>query len=104
MTTEENLNTGSSEETGRESDWIRGLYMLLFIVIWGVAEVVILVVGLVQLGWSVLTEERNPRLTRFGASLSEFIYQVVRYWTFVCDEKPFPFSDWPQPRAGSEGR
>ncbi|MBW2291751.1 MAG: DUF4389 domain-containing protein [Deltaproteobacteria bacterium] len=83
-----------------ESIWVRGLYMLLFVLIYGVAEVVVTAVCVIQFGWVVATEERNPRLERFGGSLSEFVYHVVRYWTFVSDERPFPFTEWPAPKAG----
>ena len=83
-----------------ESIWIRGLYMLLFVLIYGVAEVVVTAVAVAQFGWVAVTEERNPRLERFGRSLSEFVYHVVRYWTFVSDDRPFPFAEWPAPKAG----
>ena len=84
-----------------QSIWLRGLFMLLFILIYGVAEVVVTAVALIQFGWIVASEQRNPRLERFGASLAEFIRDVIRYWTFVSDEIPFPFSEWPQAQGRS---
>lgn len=86
-----------------ESIWIRGLYMLLFVLIYGVAEVVVVAVACIQFGWVVVTEERNPRIERFGTSLSAFVYQLVRFWTFVSDDKPFPFGDWPPSESREEG-
>jgi len=75
--------------------WIRGLYMLLFVLIYGVAELVVAAVAVAQFGWIIVAHERNHRLERFGMSLSRFVYQVVCYWTFTSEFKPFPFSEWP---------
>ena len=99
-------HTESDERTNPEEQgiWFRGLYMLLFVVIYGVAEIVVLAVTLLQFGWVVATKEHNPRLERFGESLSEFIRDVIRYWTFCSEDKPFPFSEWPQPDIGMEER
>jgi hypothetical protein len=88
----------------QDSVWKRGLFMLLFVVIYGVAEAVVLAVAVIQFGWLVVAEERNERLQRFGASLSAFIFEVVKFWTFVSDEKPFPFAEWPESRSGSDPR
>ena len=85
------VETGSPEE----SIWIRGLFMLLFIVIYGVAELVVAAVTVIQFGWVAFSGDSNPRLGRFGASLSRFVYQTLQYWMFNSDEKPFPFTEWP---------
>jgi len=102
MTTQADLHI--DVEPTQESVWKRGLFMLLFVLIYGVAEAVVLAVAVVQFGWLVVAEERNERLQRFGASLSAFIFEIVRFWTFVSDEKPFPFSEWPDAGSGSDPR
>jgi hypothetical protein len=100
-------NSERSSENGEQSEaiWLRALFMLIFVVIYGVAEAVVFVVAIVQLGWLAFTEHRNDRLVRLAHSLSVFVYEIVAYWTFTQDEKPFPFSDWPTPwdddRSGS---
>ena len=83
------------ETANDESIWVRGLFMLLFLVIFWVAEFVVAAVAIVQFGWVVFNDERNERLARFGASLSRFVYQTLQYWMFNSDEKPFPFAEWP---------
>ena len=35
----------------------------------------------------------------FGDSLSQYLAQIGRFGTFNTDEKPWPFADWPTPRA-----
>lgn len=100
MTTDMDADV-DKDNKDKKAIWIRGLFMLLFLVIYGVAEVVVAAVAVIQFGWVVVTEERNPRLERLGASASEFIYEIVCFWTFVSERKPFPFSDWPTPRGAS---
>jgi hypothetical protein len=102
MTTEITPDIGAESKPG--SIWLRGLFMLLFVLIYGVAELVILAVALTQFGWLLATEEINERLQHFGASLSEFAFEVMRFWTFVTEEKPFPFSPWPEAKIESESR
>lgn len=92
--------------TASES-WIRGLNMLLFAVIYSVAEVVLSAVVVLQFIFLLLTRGPNERLLEFGDDLSVFIYQIIQYLTFNSDEKPFPFAPWPYaedgpvPQAGS---
>lgn len=83
-----------------ESIWLRGLFMLLFVLIYSVAELVIAAVVLIQFGWVVFSGEHNGRLARFGASLSHFAYQTLQYWMFNREEKPFPFAEWPSADLG----
>ena len=94
MTSDVHPPIESSGEQG-ESIWIRGLFMLLFVLIYSVAELVVVAVALIQFGWVVFSSEHNPRLARFGASLSRFVYQTMQYWMFNSEEKPFPFGEWP---------
>ncbi len=78
-----------------ESIWIRGLYMLLFGLLYSVAEVVLWTVVLVQFIYRVFNDETQPRLLELGASVSRYIYQVLRFLSFNTEVMPFPFSDWP---------
>ena len=75
--------------------WLRVLFMALFVLIYGVAEVLLTAVVLLQVVFVLVTGDRNERLTAFGKSLSLFVYQIVLYWTYNSEEKPFPFTAWP---------
>jgi hypothetical protein len=78
--------------------WLRGLFMLLFAVIWGISAWVLAAVAIFQFLSVLFSGKANPNLLRFGDSLSRFFGQIVRFLTFVTDDKPFPFAEWP---AGS---
>ncbi|WP_122583032.1 DUF4389 domain-containing protein [Pseudomonas viridiflava] len=82
-----------------ESIALRILWMLLFVVVWQVAEVVLAGVVIVQLGYRLIYGAPSGSLMNFGDSLSQFLAQIGRFGTFHSDQKPWPFADWPTPRA-----
>ena len=78
-----------------KNTWLRGLYMLLFILISGVARFVIAVVVLFQFFSVLLTGNTNAQLLTLGQNLSTYIYQITLFLTFNSESRPFPFGDWP---------
>ncbi|VUD56629.1 hypothetical protein TDB9533_02285 [Thalassocella blandensis] len=76
--------------------WFRLLFMLFFAVCLQVAFIVMTAVVCVQFIFALITGEDNRQLRIFGDSLSQFIYQSFQFLTYNSEEKPFPFSDWPQ--------
>lgn len=74
--------------------WIRGLYMLVFAFIYGLAELVIAAVVIIQFVLVLFTGKANERLLGFGRDLGRYVYQVILYLTYNNEEKPFPFNDW----------
>ena len=75
--------------------WLRGLFMLLFFLIAGVARFVIAVVVLFQFLSVLFTGNTNAQLLTLGQSLSTYIYQITLFLTFNSEQRPFPFSSWP---------
>jgi len=75
--------------------WLRGIFMLLFALIYSVAEVIVFIVVLLQFLFVLFTGQQNTRLRDFGQGLSIFVYQIVSYWTYNSEDRPFPFSPWP---------
>lgn len=79
----------------RSSIWMRLIYMIIFAVAFNVAEIVIFIVTIFQFLASLFTGEPNDRLVRFGRNLAKYIHQVIAFLTFATEERPFPFSSWP---------
>jgi hypothetical protein len=75
--------------------WTRGLYILLFIFIYSIAELVMYAVVIFQFLFSLFTGDRNEQLLVLGRNLSTFIYEVLLYITYNTDDKPYPFGPWP---------
>ncbi len=79
--------------------WKRGLFMLLFAVLYGVAEIVLAVVAVFQFGHALITGKPNDNVTRFGYSVGRYIFEITLFVTFNTEERPFPFSPWPEQPA-----
>jgi hypothetical protein len=83
------------EHLKSRNTWLRFAFMLLFAFVLYVAKFVLLAVAVLQIVAALFTGEPNARLTRFGESLSQFVYQVARFLIYASDDMPFPFADWP---------
>ena len=78
------------------STWQRGLFILLFAVLWSLAEIVLTAVTVFQFGSRLLTGSVNRRLLNFAQGLATYLYQVALYVSFRSDERPYPFDVWPK--------
>ncbi|SDT44964.1 protein of unknown function [Pseudomonas asplenii] len=86
-------------EAKYDSIVLRVVWMLVFLLVWQVAQFILGVVVLIQLGYRLFYGAPSGNLMSFGDSLSQFLAQIGRFGTFHSDQKPWPFADWPTPRA-----
>ena len=92
-----------AEATGQEikthlsnrATWVRLLFMLLFVVIFNLAELVLGFAVLFQFVHALITGGPNARVGGFGENLGRYVYQILRYLTYNTEDRPFPFADWP---------
>ncbi|MDN7143829.1 DUF4389 domain-containing protein [Pseudomonas sp. JQ170] len=89
----------SPNQAQRESIILRVLWMLVFLLVWQVAQTLLGGLVLVQLIYRLIYGAPSASLMNFGDSLSQFLAQIGRFGTFHSDQKPWPFADWPAPRA-----
>lgn len=82
------------------STWVRLLFMLLFAVIFYIAEMVLFAVAAIQFLFKLFSGAPNARLTGFGAGLALFLAEVAAFLTYNTEDMPFPFADWPDPERG----
>jgi hypothetical protein len=75
--------------------WVRGLFMLSFLIALGVAQVVLNFAAIVQFLWLLIAREPNEFLLHFGSSLAKWVADAVRFLTGASEEKPFPWKEWP---------
>jgi hypothetical protein len=83
------------DQTKLENKFLRFIFMVLFVVVYKLLDVVLLLVVAVQFLFHLFTDNDNETLRQFGDGLSCYYYQIYRYLTYNTEEKPFPFSDWP---------
>ncbi|MBB3168634.1 DUF4389 domain-containing protein [Simiduia aestuariiviva] len=77
--------------------WIRLFFMILFGFVLQVASLVVGVVVVLQFLFALLTGSDNENLRSFGASLTRYIADTLKFLTYNSEDKPFPFADWPFP-------
>jgi len=82
--------------------WKRLLFMILFTILYSAAEIVLCVVVLYQFLAVLITGSKNDKVLSFGAQLSTYVYQIVRFLTFNTDDQPYPVADWPSDKALAE--
>jgi hypothetical protein len=75
--------------------WKRGLIMLLFAIAFGIGQMVLNIITIVQFFWLLIQNERNENLARFGASLANWFAEVARFQSGATEDKPFPWRPWP---------
>ena len=89
------LNEDLKENVKDSGVWKRVFFMLLFGILYSVAEVVLVAVVVFQFLSVLFTRNKNDRLLDLGGDISTYIYQVLRYLTYNSEERPYPFSAWP---------
>ena len=76
--------------------WKRGLLMLLFVIAFGLAQMLLNALAIVQFVWLLVKREPNQPVAGFGMSLSKWLADVAQFLTCATDERPFPWRPWPQ--------
>jgi Domain of unknown function (DUF4389) len=79
--------------------WLRGLFMLLFMIGFAVGQWLLNFLALVQFVWLLLAREPNQFIARFGNSLSIWLAEIGRFLTCATDDKPFPWRPPPDASA-----
>ena len=76
--------------------WVRVLYMLLFAVIYSIAELLAKITVVAQLTIRVCSGKTQRHLLAFSADLSAYIHAIWRYLAFNDEQRPWPYSPWPK--------
>ncbi len=85
---------GGDTPSGRRDIWMRGLWMILFALFFGLAESVLLVVAVVQFFWMLFAGQKNAALAEFGVDLGKWLRDVARFQSGASENKPFPWARW----------
>lgn len=83
-----------------ESTWLRLVFIVLFAIMFNIAEFILWITVLVQFLAKVFTGKPLPQITVFGQNLATFLYEVSRFLTFRIDDMPWPFAPWPDGTPG----
>ena len=92
MTTATEQNTAAP----RKNLWKRALYMIFFAIVMRIVELVLGLIMIAQFVAKLATGKAIDSLLDVGDSLSRYVSQVVQFQTFVTDDQPYPFGNWPK--------
>ena len=76
--------------------WLRGLYILLFLILYAVAKIIIFAIIAFQFVLILITGKPNEQLVKLGQGLSTYSYQILTFLTFNSDYHPYPLGTWPE--------
>ncbi|MGM0633731.1 MAG: DUF4389 domain-containing protein [Pseudomonadota bacterium] len=90
------------ENVTKRQHWLRIFYTVLFMIALYVTAIVLLVVVIAQALFSLFSGSDNPNLRRLGASLSDYVRQLLAFATYNSEYRPFPFSPFPSAVDGDD--
>jgi hypothetical protein len=82
--------------------WKRGLFMVVFSIISGVAKLIVTLVAIFQFVTLLFKGQINKAVIPLGQNLSTYLYQITLFLTFKTDEMPFPFLSFPDGTPSSK--
>ncbi len=82
------------DETSQKEVWLRGLFMVIFAVLFWVAQIAMGVAALLQFGWLLFAGRRNGPIAGIGDGLADWLGRVALFQTGASEDKPFPFAPW----------
>ena len=89
------MNESTKSALTNLDTWKRGLFMVVFAIISGVAKLVVTLVAIFQFVTLLFKGQVNTAMLSLGQNLSTYLYQITLFLTFKTDEMPYPFLDFP---------
>ena len=90
------MDTNEVKENVKNVDtWMRGLFIIIFGVIFYVLIGIIWLLVIFQFLTKVITGKLNEQLEKFSTTLTQYTQQILDYVTFQSEVRPFPFSPLP---------
>lgn len=93
MTTYEPDNEENTPEEYASGVWMRAFHMVIFAVLFGFAETLLLLMAVLQFGWLLFAKKRNPSIARFRDTLGQWLRSVSQFQSGASDNKPFPWKE-----------
>ncbi len=81
--------------------WMRGLFIIIFGIIFYVLIGIIWLLVIFQFVTKVITGNLNAQLEKFSGTLTAYTRQILDYVTFRSEVRPFPFSPMPEDDGGA---
>ena len=89
------MDVNVKENVKNVDTWMRGLFIIIFGVIFYVLIGIIWLLVIFQFLTKVITGSLNVQLEKFSTSLTQYTQQILDYVTYQSENRPFPFSPLP---------
>ncbi len=89
------MNGEVKQRLQKTETWTRVLFMVLFIFIQEIVKFTVMVLAVFQFVSMMLTGRTNFQLLKLGRQLAAYASQIIVFLTFNSEQRPFPFSSWP---------
>ncbi len=90
-----------TETKSEGSIWARLLYMVLFVLIFGVAEFVLYLTAAIGFLFRLFDKPINSQVRSVGHSIGLYLKEIADFLSFNTETAPFPFAKWPTESATS---
>ena len=87
------MPSDSTDTDDRGQTWLRGLFMLIFMILFNIAQSLLVACAVVQFFWLLFAKEKNRAVADFGEGLGRWLQAVARFQSGASDDKPFPGAD-----------
>ena len=91
----ESMNHDKFREIMCSGNWARLIFMLIFGMLLHLAGLVMWVLSGLQFLFALLNGKDNENLRNLGGSIAVFVHQALDFVCYNTEQKPFPFSAWP---------
>lgn len=85
---------GAADGGDGRAVWARGGWMLVLLILFSIAQTLLVATAILQFGWMLFTRRKNPHLTDFGVKLGNWMAMTARFEAVASEEKPFPWNEW----------
>mgnify|MGYP000898230667 FL=1 len=91
------INTEELKENlAKQSKWLRLLWMVAFSFVYYVAIGILWLIVVTQFLFSLFTNSPNENILKLSNGFRNYMVQILDFITYQSDEKPFPFSEFPE--------
>lgn len=88
-------DTTETASLDEKSFWLRLIPMIIFAISFWLALHLLLLIAAIQFIWVAINDEPNSHLSEFGDSLSSWMKNAAAFLSYRTEDKPFPWSAWP---------
>jgi len=87
-------NSDTNNRSGSGTKWIRALYMLVFMFVFGIVQTIVNILAIVIFIIRLVGSGEMERAVAFGEVLGNYLQQIVRFLTFNDENLPWPFTEF----------